>query len=159
MKDYKAFNYAVNSICDEIIYVSTIEGFGLSHTKKYLENIVENKYPHLVAIDNDKLTGWCGVVPESRAGFRHVGILGLGVIKQYRGKGIGKELLTSCLKLTKSTEIEKIELEVFSDNDIALKLYASIGFKQEGLKVRARKLNHRYQDIITMAMFVNDINV
>ena len=158
LEDYQAFNKAVNSVCDEKIYVATVQGFEINQTKKYVENIVVNKYPHVVAVENKEIIGWCGVIPDARKGFSHVGILGLGVIKSFRGKGIGKELLNSCLNLAKSTDIEKIELEVFSDNNIAIKLYESVGFRQEGLKIKARKFNGHYQNIITMALFINNRN-
>jgi RimJ/RimL family protein N-acetyltransferase len=45
-----------------------------------------------------------------------------------------------------------VELEVFSDNVAAIRLYASFGFSQEGLKVRGRKLEDRYQDVLLMAL-------
>ena len=158
LEDYQAFNKAVNSVCDEKIYVANVEGFEINKTKKYVENIVENKHPHVVAVENNEIIGWCGIVPDTRKGFSHVGILGLGVIKSFRRKGIGKELLNSCLNLAKSTDIEKIELEVFSDNNIAIKLYESVGFRQEGLKIKARKINGHYQHISIMALFINNGN-
>jgi ribosomal protein S18 acetylase RimI-like enzyme len=50
-----------------------------------------------------------------------------GIYPKYRGKGLSKILLTSCLKIYKN---RKIILFVSTDNHIALKLYQSVGFKQ-----------------------------
>jgi len=47
-----------------------------------------------------------------------------------------------------------VELEVFSDNVAAVRLYDSFGFRQEGLKVRGRKLEDRYQDVLLMALWL-----
>ena len=157
MDDYRAFNKAVNSICQEKKYVAIVDGFKPNVTKKHVQNIVEKNYPHVVAIEGQELIGWCGIVPNARQGFDHVGVLGLGVVKSHRGKGIGKKLLYDCLQRVKSTGIEKVELEVFSDNGIAKKLYHSAGFEQEGFKRKARKLDGCYQDIVVMALFVEDV--
>jgi putative acetyltransferase len=47
-----------------------------------------------------------------------------------------------------------VELEVFSDNAVAVRLYESFGFGHEGLKVRGRKLEDRYQDVKLMALWL-----
>jgi hypothetical protein len=49
---------------------------------------------------------------------------------------------------------EKVELEVFSDNVGVVRLYDSFGFSHEGLKVRGRKLEDRYQDVKLMALWL-----
>ena len=63
-------------------------------------------------------------------------------------------MLDVCLSLAKSAAIEKVELEVFSDNVGAIRLYESTGFSHEGLKVRGRKLENRYQDVKLMALWL-----
>jgi hypothetical protein len=57
--------------------------------------------------------------------------------------------------LARSAGIEKLELEVYSDNVAAVRLYESFGFRQEGLKVRGRKLEGRYQDVELMAVWLS----
>lgn len=47
-----------------------------------------------------------------------------------------------------------MELEVFSDNIGAVKLYESFGFGHEGVRLRGRKFENRYQDIILMALWI-----
>ena len=63
-------------------------------------------------------------------------------------------MLDACLALARNAGIEKVELEVFSDNVAALRLYESFGFRQEGVKVRGRKLDDRYQDVKLMALWL-----
>ena len=76
----------------------------------------------------------------------------MGVLLNYRGKGIGRRLLEACLSLACASGLEKVELEVFSDNKAAIRLYESLGFTPEGMKIRARKLEGKYQDIQLMAL-------
>ncbi|HEV7614136.1 MAG TPA: GNAT family N-acetyltransferase [Steroidobacteraceae bacterium] len=69
-------------------------------------------------------------------------------------QGIGRRLLEACLALAKNADIEKVELEVFSDNIAAVRLYESFGFSHEGVRVRGRKLDDRYQDVVLMALWI-----
>ena len=46
--------------------------------------------------------------------------------------------------------IEKIELQVFASNRPARALYRKFGFRQEGRRVRGRKLDGKYDDVILM---------
>lgn len=51
--------------------------------------------------------------------------------------------------------LEKVELEVYSDNIAAIRLYERHGFKPEGVKKHARKFEGKYQDIQLMALLLN----
>ena len=63
-------------------------------------------------------------------------------------------MLEACVILARTKSIEKIELEVFSDNLPAIRLYESTGFVQEGVKVRGRRFENRYQDVVLMALWL-----
>jgi ribosomal protein S18 acetylase RimI-like enzyme len=76
------------------------------------------------------------------------------VRKAWRGRGIGRKLLSACLSVVKQAGLEKIELEVFADNIPAIRLYESTGFLREGLKERGRKWHDRYQDVVLMALWL-----
>ena len=53
----------------------------------------------------------------------------IGVKKQLRGKGLGKELLRLSCRLLRNRGFRRIELTVDSDNKPACGLYAAFGFK------------------------------
>ena len=54
--------------------------------------------------------------------------------KEYRGRGFAKELFTRLLEDAKEKGIEKLFLEVESDNVPALGLYEKLGFGRYGLR-------------------------
>ncbi|MDN4527260.1 GNAT family N-acetyltransferase [Fictibacillus fluitans] len=54
---------------------------------------------------------------------------GTGVIPDYRGKGIGKELMTASMELYKQEGINFLMLEAISENTKAIKLYEKMGYK------------------------------
>jgi ribosomal protein S18 acetylase RimI-like enzyme len=78
----------------------------------------------------------------------------MGVRREWRRHGVGRRLLEEGLGLARSTGLEKIEIEVFNDNEGAIRLYESHGFTREGVKSRARKLEGRYQDVLLMALWL-----
>ena len=69
------------------------------------------------------------------------------VAPSMRGSGIGKSLLLELVAKAKScTGLEQINLAVISDNEIAKKLYKSLGFEVYGVEHNALKYNGQYFD-------------
>ena len=59
-------------------------------------------------------------------------IVNLGIIPKYRGVGFGEYLLSSILKKLKDDEIDdEIFIRVSEDNNLAIKLYSKLGFKDK----------------------------
>ena len=61
-------------------------------------------------------------------------ITNIVVKKSYRGNGISKILMNHIINYCIEKNIEKINLEVNSKNEPAIKLYQSFGFKEVGLR-------------------------
>jgi ribosomal protein S18 acetylase RimI-like enzyme len=145
---------AVNAVAAEKWYLATVDGFSLEQTHAFLKRIVDGSLPQVMAVVEDEVVGFCDILPNTGKGFTHVARLGMGVRLEWRRQGIGRRMLDACLSLSRRAGIEKVELEVFSDNVAAVRLYDSFGFGQEGLKVRGRKLEDRYQDVLLMALWL-----
>lgn len=152
--DLARLNEAINSVCREEIYLATSRGFSLEQQREFLQNILAQDLPLVVAEHNSRIIGWCDIIPRTMEGFTHVGYLGMGVIKPYRGEGLGHTLLSFCLDLARRHGLEKVELEVFSDNIRAIELYKKNGFFTEGIKRKVRKIRDGYQDIQLMAVYL-----
>jgi ribosomal protein S18 acetylase RimI-like enzyme len=145
---------AVNAVAAEKWYLATVDGFSLEETRTFLKRVVGGALPQVLAVVDDEVVGFCDIIPNTAKGFTHVGRLGMGVRFEWRRQGIGHRLMDACLSLARKAGIEKVELEVFSDNVAAIRLYDSFGFSQEGRKVRGRKLEDRYQDVTLMALWL-----
>lgn len=74
-----------------------------------------------VLMENSVLIGYCCVARKS--------IVSFSVLPQYRGKGWGKKLLTHTLEFLKSKGWDFVTLHVRVDNEVAQKLYKSLGFE------------------------------
>lgn len=151
--DAASANDAVNAIAAEKWYLATVDGFSCEQTRAFLKQVVDGNLPQVLAVVQDQVVGFCDVIPHTTKGFTHVGRLGMGVRSEWRCQGIGRRLLEACLSRARDAGIEKVELEVFADNVVAVRLYESFGFIHEGLKVRGRKLENRYQDLKLMALW------
>jgi len=145
---------AVKAVAAEKIYLATIDGYSLEQTRAFLKHIMDGSLPQMTAVVEREVVGFCDIIPKAVQGFTHVARLGMGVRAEWRRQGIGRRLLDACLSLARKAGIEKVELEVFSDNAGALRLYESLGFSEEGLRVRGRKVEGRYQDVKLMALWL-----
>lgn len=144
----------VNDVKDEGKYLFSSLRFPIEETYKYVSQHESNNCPIIGAFFENSLVGW---IDYNRGGFdeiSHTASIGMGVKKEYRGKGIGKELLRKCIESARSNKIEKLELDVFSTNTVAYKVYKKIGFSEEGRRVNKRKYNGEYEDLIQMGMFL-----
>ena len=78
----------------------------------------------------------------------------MGIVREFRGFGLGKRLLLHALAQAKVLGLEKVELEVYTTNLPAIRLYEGVGFEREGLRRRYRKLDGEYFDCLSMAKFL-----
>jgi putative acetyltransferase len=89
----------------------------------------------LVAELDGKIVGMAGLHGHPRARMRHCADLGIMVHDGYQGQGVGKALMATLVDTAdKWLNLVRIELEVYSDNERAIKLYRSFGFEVEGCK-------------------------
>lgn len=149
---YKSFSETVNAVCREGIYLASTTGFKDEQAKAFVEIIVANNYSQFFAIVDDSVVGWCDIIPKEQDLHKHVGVLGMGIRKEYRSLGIGTKLIESSIRHAKAHGIERIELEVYAGNTVAINLYEKFGFEKEGLKRKGKKANNEYEDILIMGL-------
>lgn len=117
--------------------------------KNVLESILK-KVTHFVALDKGKVVGWCHIRLQGHPTLNHVGSLVMGLIPEYRGKGVGTCLVRKCLEHARHRKLEYVRLQVYASNKAARRLYRKMGFHEEGLLKKARKYKGVYQDIVCM---------
>lgn len=87
---------------------------------------------NLVAEVEGKVVGQLGLQVCQNPRRRHVAELGMGVAEDYQGQGIGSALLRSALELSDQwLNIRRLELTVYSSNEVAVALYERFGFEVE----------------------------
>jgi diamine N-acetyltransferase len=78
--------------------------------------------------------GYVMVFPFDRNGERVVNIVRLMIDARFQGRGLGRTLLTETLEWIGSFEppAGRIRISTLPDNDVALRLYRSLGFEKSG---------------------------
>lgn len=160
MAHLEGFRSAVDRVAREKKYLSFLEGPPFAMSKAFVEENIKENWPHVVAIVDDMVVGWCDITSNvtslNRLAYAHCGELGIGVIPSCRGKGIGKALMIDALRRAKEKGLERIELTVFAKNVPAIALYQQLGFIVEGKKKSAVKIDGQYDDLICMALRFDD---
>jgi putative acetyltransferase len=86
----------------------------------------------LVAEIDDQVVGDIGLM-LSRGRRAHVGAIGMSVDEAYQGRGIGTALLAAIIDLADNWyNLLRLELQVYTDNAVAIRLYQRFGFVIEG---------------------------
>ncbi len=108
---------------------------------------------NLVAVVGDRAVGMLGVHTfPNRPRRRHVGAIGVGVHDDWQGKGIGTALMRAGVDMADNwLNLTRLELEVYTDNEPAIRLYERLGFEREGTLRRYAFRDGRYVDAYLMA--------
>ena len=97
-----------------------------------------------VAVDRDGR-----IIGNASLEWAGVSDLGMAVLPEWRGKGVGSALLRACIDWAHKQEVHKIELRVWPHNTPAIALYERFGFEREGnLKRHYRRRNGELWDCL-----------
>jgi len=103
----------------------------------------------LVAVSGQSVTGWCALSPISkRAAYAGVAEVSVYVGADFRGKGIGRKLLSQLIKASEANGIWTLQASIFPENHSSLALHESCGFRQVGRRERIAKLNGVWRDTV-----------
>lgn len=87
----------------------------------------------LVAETNGRLIGFSRCAGNDLKRFRHKVEFGVGILKEFWGYGIGKNLLQESISWADDNDIKKMTLNVMESNENARRLYEKLGFEVEGI--------------------------
>lgn len=112
---------SVYTLWKKVFPTTTDSSYSREQIQLFLER---NPSTSFVAESNGKIVGAVLAGHDGRRGYIHH----LGVLKEYRGKGIGKGLLKSAEKALADIGIQKVHLFVFNDNIWAKDFYTQVGY-------------------------------
>jgi len=152
-EDARGFRMALDSVCRERTFLAALEAPPEQRAVEFVRRNVERGYPQFVAEHGGAIVGWCDAIPgDPAAGTSHVGRLGMGVVREFRERGIGRRLLDATINKARAIGLEKIELSVYASNTPAIALYMKYGFIEEGRKKRGRFIDGAYDDVLLLAL-------
>jgi RimJ/RimL family protein N-acetyltransferase len=147
-----SFHAALDVVCRERDYLAFLEAPPIEATREFVHNNIAKGYPQLVAVEGDRVVGWCDVTPMHRPTMRHCGVLGMGLVPAWRGRGLGERLIRQTLEASHAFGFSRVELTVRDDNAPAQALYRTVGFEVEGRKRCAMRVDGIFYDLVVMAL-------
>lgn len=107
----------------------------------------------LLACEENEIVGQLGLHTfPNHPRRRHVGQIGMAVRDDWQGKGVGTALMQAAIDLAdKWLNLSRLELEVYTDNESAVRLYKKFDFVIEGTLVRFAFRDGQYVDAYEMA--------
>jgi RimJ/RimL family protein N-acetyltransferase len=152
IEDVEGFHQALDRVARERRHLLLLEAPSLDQVESFVRSNIERNVAQFVAIDAGSVVGWCDISPQTMDGLTHTGVLGMGVVADYRRQGIGYRLLEATVTKALSNGLTRIELEVFASNRAAIALYERFGFEHEGRKRKARYVDGTWDDFVVMAL-------
>lgn len=133
-------------LIDEILVIES-STHSAPWSRKSFENELEHKYGvFLIALVEGKVIGYGGtwvLVDEAH-------VTNVVVSPEFRGQGIGRKLMNEMLLKAREKGAVCATLELRKSNEVALKLYESMGFKMA--TVRKAYYPDNQEDAIVMMM-------
>ena len=156
LSDLPSLVECLNGVFLERKYLAIVEAIPIGEAIGYHATNISAGHPHFVAVDRGRVVGLCDAVPAAPARMAaqaHVCMLGMLLAPGFRGRGLGEPLLRSTLGACRG-KFERVELNVYSHNERAHRLYLRCGFVEEGRRRGAWKLDGVTSDIIDMALLL-----
>jgi ribosomal protein S18 acetylase RimI-like enzyme len=154
LADIEAFAELTDLVMREPQFMAFLEGFPIDEAAAFVARNMRLGNPQLVADDAGRLVGWCDIRRETIPVYAHCGHLGMGLHRDYRGRGLGERLIRAALDAARAGGFERIELSVYGRNARAAALYRRVGFVHEGTRVRGKKVDGQYDDVHIMGMLL-----
>lgn len=148
------FNDVITAIASEDIFAIQPDSLSIKSVHRFVERQLVEGAPMFVALENDRLVGWCEISLSDTPYSEHSGVLSMGILTGYRGQGVGSWLIRKCVSAARSMGLERIELSVLENNPEAHRFYLAKGFKVEGKKMRSLCINGNYHNETLMAMII-----
>jgi ribosomal protein S18 acetylase RimI-like enzyme len=154
-RDIPGFHAAVGAVAAERMFLARTSAFSIEQTAVFVAGNIAHRHPQFVADDEGRVVGWCDIFPAPREVSQHVGVLGMGILAAWRGRGLGRRLIEATL-VAAAGRFEQVDLDVYGQNANAIALYRSVGFVEQGRKRGGRKLDGVYDDIVLMTRFLEE---
>jgi L-amino acid N-acyltransferase YncA len=134
--------------------VAYTDEFKIEDRREWFHEHTKDKYPILVAENNNTILGWTSISPyrTGRKALSKTVEVSYFIHNEYQRKGIGSKLLAELLKTAKNLGYETIIAIIFDKNIGSEKLLEKFKFEKWGVlpdvaEVGGQKMSHVYYGI------------
>jgi L-amino acid N-acyltransferase YncA len=149
---------ALRSSSSERSYV-LMEQYGKDSdaAEKYISEIDRQKNMLFVATAAGKVVGGLAALQADggkRPHSAHILNVGLHLIENYRGLGIGTRMLEHIIEWARDHGYRKLSANIFTTNKRSLHLFAKAGFSEECIRKKQIRIGREFIDEICMVKFL-----
>ncbi|NUC73542.1 GNAT family N-acetyltransferase [Haloterrigena sp. SYSU A558-1] len=144
---------AMRQVVEEMTYIEAeTVADELDHENVLLRrNEYESRLFFVATVDNE-VVGWAHLHLPNLEKLSHTAELTVGVLEEYRGLGVGSQLLDRALEWARSQGHEKVYQSVPSSNEAAIEFFEDRGWIVEAVREDHYKLEDEYIDEVMMAI-------
>lgn len=124
--------------------------------RSFIEKNISSQTECLILCFVDgKLAGDCSINRLLHAKSRHRGTVGIALLREFWGLGIGTAMFREMIQIARNWELEQLELEFLEGNERGQALYEKMGFRITGFIPNAIHLSDgsvlmEYQMLLTL---------
>ena len=148
------YRAAFDQVAKEHRFLDYLEAPPAAAVQKFVLDNVRDKNPQFVALDGNTVVGWCVIAPKLKPIYEHTGVLGMGIVEGYRGRGIGNALINTTLTAARQRGLKRIELQVRENSLSAVTLFEKSGFVMEGVMRKHAFVDGEYENSVLMALLL-----
>lgn len=144
---------AMRQVVEEMTYIEAESvADELDHEEVLLRHNEFESRMFFVATVEDDVVGWAHMHLPNLEKLDHTAELTVGVLEEYRGMGIGSQLLDRALAWARANDLEKVYQSVPSTNGDAIEFFETRGWQTEAVRENHYKLDDDYIDEVMMAI-------
>jgi RimJ/RimL family protein N-acetyltransferase len=115
--------------------------------RRMIERIQKQESAVILGAENKgRLVGYLMALGGSAKRTRHSAYLVIGILKDFRGQGVGTSLFQTVEKWADKHRISRLELTAVTQNTAGIALYQKSGFEIEGTKRNSLIINGEFHD-------------
>lgn len=129
-------------------------GKGISSELEFIKTLDRLKNLLIVATSGVEVIGClAGLQADDGKRKETAGTLQLGVHlrEEFRGRGIGTQMLAYAIDWAREMDYKRIEAIIFTPNNHSIKLFSSAGFKEEGVRTHKIMMGNECVDKVVMS--------
>ncbi len=114
-------------------------------------NSKHHKHSRLVYIENTNVVGWAALSPTSaREVYGGVAEVSIYVHANFKGRGIGSQLMEKLLISSEENGIWSLFSSVFPENSATIKLHEKFGFRVLGYREKIAQLDGKWRNTVLL---------
>lgn len=124
----------------------------VAQTEDFLAALDVDDHQFVAVAEDGAVVGMAGLMLFSNPRKRHMASLGIYVHPDYQRQGAGTALMNALLDLADNwLMLVRVDLDVYADNQGAIRLYEKLGFEREGVLRKAAIRGGQYADSLIMS--------